>query len=208
MSDFLAESPIVENKLFVYGSMCEGMVHFKRISDFVVNKQPARVVGSVFRLEVGYPVIIMDGQDIIEGQQLELNATDTFWRLMDEFHGFSPKAPEKGLHHRLTTQVFIGDKSEGTVQVYAMNSVRMPKSAVRIEGGDWKKSLQEREPMIGNLTVNQRTYIQKLGRSAGRDIVPINLDLYRELMNKGLIVDKGRRLALTQLGQEVFRYLE
>ena len=49
--------------------------------------------------------------------------------------------------------------------------------------------------------------ILKLGASSGRDIVPINLDIYRDLLNKGLIVDKGRRLALTNLGFDVYKYL-
>jgi hypothetical protein len=61
--------------------------------------------------------------------------------------------------------------------------------------------------MTSKLTEKQATYIQRLGRSSGREIVPIDLTLYRELMNLELIVDKGRRLALSKLGQEVFRHL-
>lgn len=53
----------------------------------------------------------------------------------------------------------------------------------------------------------QKSYVQKLGLTLGREIVPIDLPLYRELMNLELIVDKGRRLALSKLGQEVYRYL-
>jgi hypothetical protein len=33
------------------------------------------------------------------------------------------------------------------------------------------------------------------------------MELYRELMKLELVVDKGRRLALSKLGQEVARYL-
>lgn len=61
--------------------------------------------------------------------------------------------------------------------------------------------------MREQLTEKQRQYIVKLGNSSGRDILPINLDLYRELIKLELVKDKGRRLALTTLGQDVFRSL-
>jgi len=60
---------------------------------------------------------------------------------------------------------------------------------------------------LDQLTAKQVNYIKKLGSSSGRDIVPIDMELYRELMKMELIVDKGRRLALTKLGKEVFSYL-
>ena len=57
------------------------------------------------------------------------------------------------------------------------------------------------------LTDGQRQYILRLGATSGREIVPIDMKLYRELLNLEMIVDKGRRLALSKLGHEVFRYL-
>ncbi len=53
------------------------------------------------------------------------------------------------------------------------------------------------------LSSRQASYVKKLGQISGRDILPIDLDLYRELMKLGLIIDKGRRLALTDLGKKV-----
>jgi hypothetical protein len=73
--------------------------------------------------------------------------------------------------------------------------------------GDWKSLLLNQANLLDKLTERQKTYIQRLGASLGREIVPIDLPLYRELMNLELIVDKGRRLALSKLGQEVYRYL-
>ena len=61
--------------------------------------------------------------------------------------------------------------------------------------------------IINKLTAKHVNYIKKLGTSSGRDVIPIDLDLYRELLKMELIIDKGRRLALSKLGQEVFRYL-
>lgn len=193
--------------LFVYGSMTEGRVHYGRVSEFVKESTPAFLKGSVFRLESGYPVFSGEGLDLVPGTLLRLEAPSTLWKVLDELNGCSPANPDKSLFHRITVSAEVDGRTV-ECQVYAVNPCKLPRSAGKIAGGDWLGDISEREPMVTLLTSNQRNYIQKLGRSTGRDIVPINLDLYRELMNKGLIVDKGRRLALTSLGQEVFRYLE
>ncbi len=193
--------------LFVYGSMSEGKVHYGRIAEFVKEKTPATIKGSAYRLESGFPVYLGEGSDTIPGTVVRLEAPTTLWKLLDEMNGYSAVNHDKSLFHRISA-VAETSVQPMNCQVYAINSCKLPRSASKILGGNWAYDISEREPMVNLLTVNQRTYIQKLGRSTGRDIVPINLDLYRELMNKGLIVDKGRRLALTNLGQEVFRYLE
>jgi gamma-glutamylcyclotransferase (GGCT)/AIG2-like uncharacterized protein YtfP len=197
----------VPDLLFIYGSMSEGKVHYGRIAEFVLEKKPAQLKGSVYRLESGFPVFLGDGNDSVPGTLVRLAPNATLWKVLDEWHGFSPVQPEKSLFHRISVTAEVGEESV-VCQVYSINSSKLPRTVSKILGGDWRLDLSEREPMVNLLTPNQRHYIQKLGRSTGRDIVPINLDLYRELMNKGLIVDKGRRLALTSLGQEVFRYLE
>ncbi len=68
-------------------------------------------------------------------------------------------------------------------------------------------SEKKQSSILSILTERQEAYIKKLGKSTGREIVPIDLPLYRELMNLELIVDKGRRLALSKLGHEVYRNL-
>ena len=100
-----------------------------------------------------------------------------------------------------------GGKKPVTTFVYVLNKMRLPKEATLIEGGDYRACMMVQPPLSNQLTDSQRRYILKLGASSGRDIVPINLDIYRDLLNKGLIVDKGRRLALTNLGLDVYRFL-
>lgn len=65
----------------------------------------------------------------------------------------------------------------------------------------------EINPKIDKLSDRQKAYISKLGSCSGREIVPIDIDLYRELMKLEIIVDKGRRLALSKLGHEIFKSL-
>ncbi len=63
------------------------------------------------------------------------------------------------------------------------------------------------EKLKNDLSEKQMDYILRLGKVSGREIVPIDLQLYRELMNLEIIVDKGRRLALSKLGHEIYRFL-
>jgi gamma-glutamylcyclotransferase (GGCT)/AIG2-like uncharacterized protein YtfP len=203
------DSAMKLDTLFVYGSLTQGMVHYSRIADHIEDQIHAIARGSVYRLEVGYPVFMNQGLTPVPGILIRLQKSDILQKLMDEFHGYSPLSPEQSLFLRSEIDVTLDSSNELVrTHTYSINPKKLPRSAILINDGDWKKSLTEKAPLTQNLTPNQRNYIQRLGRSTGRDIVPINLDLYRELMNKGLIVDKGRRLALTPLGQEVFRYLE
>ena len=193
--------------LFVYGSFCEGLVHYDRIAQFVRSSRPASIKGSAYRLQVGFPVYLSDGDDLISGQLVELEGPDVFFNILDEFHGFSPVNPEKSLFWKADAKARLEDESEQECWVYALNPAKLPKSAESIPFGDWRESLKRAPALTDTLTERQLTYVKKLGSTSGREIVPIDLDLYRELMKLDLIVDKGRRLALSRLGREVFRFL-
>lgn len=193
-------------KFFVYGSMSEGFVHFHRIKEFVTEAVPAHMRGSAFRLQVGFPVVTDQGTDMVPGQLVTLQGGDLLFALLDEFHGFNIQDEARSLYFRRKTHVQTEDAVE-ECWVYVLNPAKLPKTAVPIQGGDWKLSLQHTPALTNQLSERQVTYIQRLGSSKGREIIPIDLPLYRELMNLEIIVDKGRRLALSKLGNEVFRYL-
>lgn len=198
------------SRFFVYGALSEGMLHWSKISQFVVEKSPAWIQGSAWRLKVGFPVLSAEGEDLIQGLCVELQARDLLLGLLDEFHGFNQFDPEKSLFHRVTRSL-LNERGESLgleSQVYVLNPKKRPATATLIAGGDWLANLKSQPTLVEQLTERQVTYLRKLGAASGRDIVPINdLSLYRELMNLDLIVDKGRRLALSKLGQEVVRYL-
>ncbi len=198
---------MTEMKFFVYGSMTEGYVHFDKIRSFVTAKESATLSAAAYRLKVGYPVVLEGEEDQIPGLLVTVNATELLLNLLDQFHGINAFEPAKSLYYRKEVSVTT---ESGSVQaaVYFLNPAKLPKNATRIEGGNWPASLAEKPAMTEALTERQKLYIHKLGQITGRDIVPINdLALYRELMNLELIVDKGRRLALSKLGHEVYRYL-
>ncbi len=201
--------------LFVYGSFAQGMVHFNRISSYILEATPVTTVGCVYRLPVGFPVFMKSGFCQVPGTLLRLDRPEALFPILDEFHGVSIVDPAVGLFNRCeivvsasgTTSGVDADLIDQRAYVYALNGDRLPQGAKLIDGGDWIKSLQENPPLPARLTEKQKTYLRRLAASSGRDIVPIDLTLYRELVHLDLVVDKGRRLALTSLGQEVCRYL-
>lgn len=200
-------------RFFAIGSWTEGMFHFQKLSPFVVSYEPASLKASVYRMPIGFPVLVAENSgnlegDLIQGQLIELKYDDTLLALMDTLHGINAIDSTKGLHNRMQVEV---KKSTGEVelaQVYFFNPKKLTSKAVKIEGGVWQNNLQEKPALPEQLTEKQRTYVLKLGSAKGRDIIPINdLSLYRELMKLELIVDKGRRLALSSLGKEVYNHL-
>lgn len=193
-------------KFFVYGSLSEGMVHHEHIRNYIKDSEPAQVQGSVYQLQVGYPVFSEQGGSLISGQALSIETSDTFWALMDELHGVHPSQPQRGLHFRRQIRAQVNGRDQ-LAQIYVVNLAKLPRTAEKLLDGDWLARMREKPPLALGLSEAQVNYLKELGQSSGRDIVPVKLELYRELMNLGLIVDKGRRLALSRLGKELYRYL-
>jgi gamma-glutamylcyclotransferase (GGCT)/AIG2-like uncharacterized protein YtfP len=197
----------MNNKLlFVYGSMTEGMVHFEKIKDFICSIKPAFAKGSVYRMKIGYPAMSLLGQDSIFGQLLELNVSEVMWHLLDGFFGYNSQEPMKSLFLKEYIYVMSGDQMH-QAWVYVLNNEKNNLQLQLIEGGDWEAAMKVTPPLTEKLTERQRNYVLKLGSSSGREIVPIDMNLYRELLSLEIIVDKGRRLALSKLGVELYKML-
>jgi gamma-glutamylcyclotransferase (GGCT)/AIG2-like uncharacterized protein YtfP len=199
-------------RFFVIGSWTEGMLHFQKLRPFIISYQQASIEGLVYRLPAGFPVIVenLDSAqpDQIVGQLVEIKSDETLITLMDSFHGVHQADDTQGVHVRRLMKV---QKSSGEIeeaQVYLYNPKKLNAKSERITGGVWQEMLKSNPPMSEQLSDRQKTYVLKLGAAKARDIIPINdLTLYRELMKLELIVDKGRRLALSSLGKEVYKHL-
>jgi gamma-glutamylcyclotransferase (GGCT)/AIG2-like uncharacterized protein YtfP len=195
-------------RFFMIGSWTEGMFHFQKLMPFIVSYEPATIQATAYRLPVGFPVIIEDQTATIHGQFIELKDDSTLLALMDTLQGVKATEPAKGLHYRKQTTVTKASGQTDTAEVYFYNPKKLTAKAAVIADGLWKQSLEDQQPLPMQLSERQKTYVLKLGAVKGRDIVPINdLSLYRELMKLELIVDKGRRLALSSLGKEVYNHL-
>ena len=195
-------------RFFAIGSWTEGMMNFEKLKNFIVSYETASIQGSVYRLPVGFPVFVDQGSDSVLGQLIELKIDETLLSLMDSFHGVHFGEAAKGLHQRIVKTVKKISGQLEQAHVYIFNPKKLSKAAVLIDDGAWKQSLEINPPLPQLLTEKQKTYVLKLGAAKGRDIIPINdLTLYRELMKLELIVDKGRRLALSSLGKDVYNHL-
>ena len=193
---------------YVYGSLTNGEIHFNKFFKCSNSTRLGAIRGSSFRLEVGYPVVLKEGDQEIPGEIVTCAVSDVSLNLMDEFHGFSRTNPEKSLFIRDEIDVRTEDGSYLKANGYFFNALKLPKSAKLIPHGDWREDIRLNPPLTKILNDREKEYIRRLGHSSGRDIIPYQLDLYRELTSKGIIIDKGRRLALTRFGHEVLRYIE
>lgn len=195
-------------RFFLCGSWTVGMVNFAKIQTYVDTLKQGQVIAKAVRTKLGFPLLLKEQADRVWGQVAEVQVSDLLLSILDEFHGVNHSDLSKGLHTRETTTVELEDGTQVEAWAYFANPKKVPAGSVEIHSGDWKKSLEDQPSLIETLTERQATYVKKLGSATGRDIVPIqDLSLYRELMNLELIVDKGRRLALSKLGKEVYRHL-
>jgi gamma-glutamylcyclotransferase (GGCT)/AIG2-like uncharacterized protein YtfP len=198
---------MTETKFFLYGSMSEGLVHFSRIRDFILKSEPASIKGQAWRLEVGFPVITDEGADEIPGNLVTLNVTELLSSLLEQFHGFNSQEPEKSLYFKKEVMANTQSGPQST-WVFFLNPRYLPVRAQLIPDGDWKQNIAQNPPITETLSDKQKQYILKLSVAKGRESIPCDLaSVYRPLMNMELIVDKGRRSALSKLGHEVVRYL-
>lgn len=201
-------------ELFVVGSLGQGQIHHRLVENFVEKIELARVCGDLYRDRVGFPLLVLGSHRTVKGQLLRFRnfdnsaLIDTLWKILNVFHGVNTLDEKKSIHHlrNITALTEVGVPIQ--TKCYVVNPEKMPRDVLQIESGDWEESISTAPPLPSQLTERQISYLLKLGKSTGRDIVPINdLTLYRELMSMDLIVDKGRRLALSKFGQEVYRYL-
>jgi len=198
---------LVQIHLFVIGSFGAGMVHRAKIQNYISCSMSARAQAKCYMLPVGYPVLVeAEGQDLVTGELVTLNAPRLFFHLLDEFQGVSANFPEKGLHlkRQLTVQT---DQGPTVVTCYFMNPTKLPREAILVPDGDWQSAMAKGAPRTVDLTQKHIEYLRKLGQIKGRGAMPYDLNLSRELMKMDMIVDKGRRLALSKLGKDVIRYL-
>lgn len=194
---------------FLYGIYDEGQKCFSRFQNFIKSSQSAYVTGSLYKLSCGLPLLTPQGDKMIPGRLVELDVADSYWPILDALNGYNASVgPKKNFIVRQTLNVILPEADVVVAQAYCLSSERKTESCQEIEVADLVADGQIFEKsLVDKLTERQKTYIQKLSQAKGREIVPVDLALYRELISLELIVDKGRRLALTNLGHEVSLFL-
>ncbi len=197
----------MHQSFFAYGSFAEKQVHHSKFSGLITDSKPGFMRGQAYRLRCGYPIVLPhDGGDLIEGVLYELKTPESFWSIMDEMIGVDPVQP--GLWVRDTTLIRCDHLSQTIATFYGLNPQKMNQVFRPIKGGRWQEDMFQAPPLTQQLEERHLDYIKKLSNAKGRELVPYKLDVYRALMSMELIKDKGRRPALTSLGQEISLFLQ
>jgi hypothetical protein len=192
---------------FLYGVYDEGGACFGRFKNFIQQSRPAMVKGSLYQLQSGFSLILNQGERLVRGTLVQLDIPETQWVLFDALNGCGlEKMSAKSFVVKERVRLNSEEFSDLCVDAYCLN----PEKVLMTSGEIQPELLNESAgvpTLVAGLTDRQRLYIQKLSKTKGREVVPIDLAIARELISKELIVDKGRRLALTNLGSEVSCFL-
>jgi hypothetical protein len=192
---------------FLYGVYDEGGACFGRFKNFIRQSRPAMAKGSLYQLQSGFSLLFNQGDRLVRGTLVQLDLTETQWVLLDALNGCGlEKISGKSFIVRERIRLNSEEFAEVSVDAYCLNPEKILMTSGEIQPELLNKSAVL--PMlIAGLSERQKVYIQKLSKTKGREVVPIDLAIARELISKELIVDKGRRLALTNLGFEVSCFL-
>jgi hypothetical protein len=193
---------------FLYGVYDENQKCHSRFKEFIVQSEKAYVKGSLYQLNCGLALMSTEGSSLIPGHVVSMDFPETYLAVLDMLCGYDLSAPKRSFVTRKPVEVLGIEAANVQAQAYCLNVDKKIAGLVKVEEQKVADSFKAtEESLIDKLTERQKTYIQKLAQARGREIVPVDMALYRELMSLELIVDKGRRLALTRLGSEISLFL-
>lgn len=188
-------------QFFLYGVYDVGQKCHGRFQNIISQVRPAYTQGALYQLDCGLRFLRPEGTEVVSGHLVELNIAESHWDIIDVMNGFDSKCAKKSLLSREVITVWQQEGGSLAAQAYCLHPEKTHVAQlVHSENAVIA-------PLMDQLTERQQTYLKKLSQAKGREIVPVDMALYRELMSLELIVDKGRRLALTSLGQEVSHFL-
>jgi gamma-glutamylcyclotransferase (GGCT)/AIG2-like uncharacterized protein YtfP len=160
----------------------------------------------MFCLPTGIPVFVPSLENSVSGEVIEFTDSSEASETLDRIHSVFPDRPERSYYVKSAMSAVVGGGAE-TAFVYHLPISKVPKSAERIQNGDWQKYLAEHTPLPSRLNSEERRWLRHMGDTSHRTAVKLPLAVYRQLVSLSLIVDNGRRLALTPLGREVYRFV-
>lgn len=192
---------------FLYGVYLQEDGCLGRFKNFIKTSQQAYAKGSMVRLKSGLSLMLKEGSHLIPGQLVELDISENHWPILDALNGYNSSAPLKSLMNRETVELSLTEADSQNAQVYLLNPEMKKHMCSELSQEECLQASDKGIPLLSKLNERHRNYLQRLAIAKGREIVPVDMALYRELMSLELIVDKGRRLALTRVGQEISHFL-
>jgi len=74
--------------MIVVAALGGGLQHLPKGRRGADQDQSASVIGSVYRLEVGYPAYCSNGEQEIVGELVQIKNQDLLWPLLDQFFAY------------------------------------------------------------------------------------------------------------------------
>jgi gamma-glutamylcyclotransferase (GGCT)/AIG2-like uncharacterized protein YtfP/cation transport regulator ChaC len=140
------EGTTLENKVFVYGSLKQGLGNHRIIKRYVRTVRNASMRGWMFNL--GYYPAVVTGCGVVLGQLLELDHPDKAFRAMDILEGFQEPKHPRNLYERVKTSVILenGETEECFAYLFPdQNKGDVSRNAVFLPGGLWEgNQMQQR----------------------------------------------------------------
>lgn len=127
-------------KVFVYGTLKPGGHYWPEFCEGkVISQTPAKIRGELYDLHVGYPGLVLQGDNWVYGYILKFGKERDLDRL-DYLEGFVPNRPEsQNEYNRLKVNCFDQDGNEleevWTYEITASTAARH--EGTRIENGKW-----------------------------------------------------------------------
>jgi gamma-glutamylcyclotransferase (GGCT)/AIG2-like uncharacterized protein YtfP len=120
-------------RLFVYGTLMSGCENQGLLRG--LGGWRARARGRLYRLEAGYPAMVVEGEGLgwVQGELVELDNPGRLL-VLDSFEGV-----HEGLYSREVIRVaFEGRSAECWAYVMRPDHPRL-RNAARLKGGDWRR---------------------------------------------------------------------
>ncbi|MEM7792344.1 MAG: gamma-glutamylcyclotransferase family protein [Verrucomicrobiota bacterium] len=128
------------HSVFVYGTLKPGGFYWPRFCEGKVSDvQPAKIRGSLYDLHVGYPGLVLGGENWVEGYVLTFPQEKDFLQL-DFLEDYSPDRPATENEYNRLKVNCIGENGEvfGDVWVYEMSEATVQRFAgTLIMTGNW-----------------------------------------------------------------------
>ena len=128
-------------RVFVYGTLKPGGHYWPEFCQGKLSAEPlpAKIKGSLYDLGIGYPGLLLNSDQWVQGFILEFATESDFLRL-DYLEGYAPDRPEsENEYNRLKVPCFSPeDKVIGAVWAYEMTARTSARyQGILIEDGNW-----------------------------------------------------------------------
>jgi gamma-glutamylcyclotransferase (GGCT)/AIG2-like uncharacterized protein YtfP len=166
------------NKVFVYGTLCEGEANHHVVAPFVKKVTEAKMKGWLYHLPYGYPAMV-EGTGEVIGQFIELSNVEEAIKHMDELEGYEEGGSDND-YERIISKAVTQDGQEHGCYVYIYSESKktwLEEQAEFVVDGDWRAH-QRKQSWIPYFA-----YGSCMNRSSFSEDVPVFRVVGRAILN-------------------------